>query len=68
MYTYAVVADTAPQDAIEADPQIAEQDVAPVPRKKKKRVLFARIFGIDDDGDAPPPPPRKRMVKDGELY
>ena len=66
--TDAVVADTAPQDAIEADPQIAEEDVAPVPRKKKKRGLFARIFGIDDGGDAPPPPPRKRMVKDGELY
>ena len=53
---------------IEDDPQIAEEDVAPVPRKKKKRGLLARIFGLDEAASDAPPPQRRRMIKDGDLY
>lgn len=62
-----VVAKNDPADVIEDDPQIAEEDVAPVPRKKKKRGLLARIFGIDDR-DTEPVVQRRRPQKDGAVY
>lgn len=48
------------------EPVIEQEKVAPVPRKKKKRGLLARIFGIDDDGGTK----RKvrRIGKDGQIY
>jgi penicillin-binding protein 1A len=50
----------------EEEPVIEQEQVEPVPRKKKKRGLLARIFGIDDDGE----PKRKvrRIGKDGQIY
>mgnify|MGYP001328557197 FL=1 len=62
-----VVAKNDPADVIEDDPQIAEEDVAPVPRKKKKRGLLARIFGIDESNDEPVIQ-RRRPQKDGAVY
>ena len=54
-------------DVIEDDPQIAEEDVAPVPRRKKKRGLLARIFGLDEDSNEPVIQ-RGRPQKDGAVY
>jgi dipeptidyl aminopeptidase/acylaminoacyl peptidase len=61
-----VVSENTPTDVFEEDPQIAEEDVIPEPRqRKRKRGLLARIFGIDEDD---PPIIERRPRRDGTLY
>ncbi len=62
-----VVAETDPSNVIEEDPQITDEDIAPVSRKKRKRGLLARIFGLQED-EVELPVRRRQLQKDGELY
>ena len=52
--------------AREDDPQLANEDDIPEPRqRKRKRGLFARIFGLDE---GEPPIIERLPRKDGALY
>ena len=51
----------------EEEPVIEQEAVQPVPRKKKKRGLLARIFGHDDVGGGQNRKVR-RIGMDGQIY
>ena len=61
-----VYADQTPSDAMENDPQLSnEEDVPEAQPRKRRRGLFARIFGLDEND---PPIIERRPRKDGTLY
>jgi penicillin-binding protein 1A len=61
-----VISENVPTDVIEDDPQLANEDDIPEPRqRKRKRGLFARIFGLDE---GEPPIIERLPRKDGALY
>jgi penicillin-binding protein 1A len=62
-----VVADTGDGLYGDDEPAIEQEMVEPVPRKKKKRGLFARIFGLNEN-DGEPRRRIRRIGKDGEIY
>jgi len=58
----AVLAGVESDGVLESDPQLEEDAVEdPQPRRKKKRGLFARLFGFGDD-------PPKRGAKSDGIY
>lgn len=62
-----VYADQTPSDAMENDPQLSnEEDVPEAQPRKRRRGLFARIFGIGEND--PPIIERRPPRKDGTLY
>jgi penicillin-binding protein 1A len=56
----AVVAEVQSDGVVDSDPQIEEEEVEdPQPRQKRKRGLFARLFGLKEDT------PRRKTRPDG---